>query len=209
MDNKSERKSIPYITIGILVVNVIYFFVLYGVGAFEDSVLLIKYGASVPPRDLRTDYYRLLTSAFMHFDITHLANNMIMLYFVGGYVEKALGKVKYLLCYLACAIGGNLVSNIYYLLVGKAVITVGASGAVFGLAGALAYIIFRHKGHYKDLTLHRMIIFLILAVYSGISNAGVNNAAHVGGLIVGFVFSVLFYRAYKLESDCNNTTLDL
>ncbi len=209
MNSRTDNKNIPYITIGILAINVIYFFVLFAVGALEDGALLIKYGASVPPGELTGDYYRLLTSAFMHFDLPHLANNMIMLYFVGGYVEKALGGFKYLLCYILCAVGGNLVSNIFYLMFEKAVITVGASGAVFGLAGALAYIIIRHKGHYKDLTLQRMIVFLLLAVYSGISNSGINNAAHIGGLIIGFVISVLFYRGRESEHDCNNEALDL
>ncbi len=209
MNCKSEDKRLPYITIGILIVNVIYFLVLFGAGALGDSVLLIKYGASIPPRDLSTEHYRMLTSTFMHFDITHLTNNMIILYFIGGYVEKALGRIKYLLCYLACAVGGSLVSNLFFLLSGKVVVTVGASGAVFGLVGALAYIIIRHKGRYKDLTLKRMIIFLVLAVYSGISNSGVNNAAHVGGLVVGFVIAALLYRGYKTECDCNNNRMDL
>lgn len=209
MSNKAEDKNIPYISIGILVINVIYFFVLFAMGAFEDSGLLIKYGASVPPRDLESDYYRLITSAFMHFDIAHLANNMIMLYFIGGYVERALGRFKYLICYMACAVGGNLVSNIYYIYTDESVIAMGASGAVFGLIGALAYIIIRHKGHYRDLTLRRMIIFLMLAIYSGVSNAGVDNAAHLGGLVFGFLFSLVFYRIKRDETDCNNIALDL
>ena len=202
-DMDREKKKIPYITVGIIAVNVIYFIILYGMGALENSALLIKYGASIPPKDIRSDYYRLITSAFMHFDLAHLANNMIMLYFVGEYVENALGKWKYALCYLLCAVGGNLLSNVYYLFTNKLVIAMGASGAVFGLAGILAYIIIRNKGKYESLTMPRMIMFLILCIYSGVSNSGVNNAAHVGGLITGFVCGVLFYHTRK-KSDCNN-----
>lgn len=209
MERKLQNKDIPYVTIGLMTINVVYFIVLYAAGALENGALLVKYGASVPPGELWRERYRLITSTFMHFDITHLCNNMLMLYFVGGYVEKALGRVKYLLCYLACAAGGSLASDIYFLLAGSSAVTVGASGAVFGLAGALAYIIIRHKGRYRDLTIHRMLIFLILAVYSGVSNSGVNNAAHVGGLVVGFLISALLYRGYKSKSDCNNIVLDL
>lgn len=200
MENELNNKKLPYVTMAIIAINVVYFIVLYAKGVLNNGMLLIKFGASVPPLDIQGDYYRLLTSAFMHFDLTHLANNMIMLYFVGDYVEEALGKWKYLICYLLCAVGGNLVSNLYYMFTDKVIIAMGASGAVFGLAGVLAYIVIRNKGHYKNLSIQRVILFLILCIYSGVSNSGVNNAAHAGGLITGFLTAILFYRVKKRDS---------
>ena len=201
MDNEFKNKRLPYITISIIIINIIYFIVIYARGALENSMLLMKYGASIPPFDIQGDYYRLLTSAFMHFDLKHLANNMIMLYFVGEYVEEALGKWKYAICYLLCAVGGNLVSNLYYISADEIIIAMGASGAVFGLAGALDYIVIRNKGHYKNLSIQRVIIFLILCIYSGVSNSGINNAAHVGGVITGFLTAILLYRRKERDSD--------
>ncbi|MBQ9885508.1 MAG: rhomboid family intramembrane serine protease [Lachnospiraceae bacterium] len=192
-----KYRGIPYITIGIIIINVVYFIVLNVKGAVGSTAAMVNYGASVPPLDIQGEYYRLFTSAFMHFDVMHIVNNMVMLYFVGVYIEEALGRWKYLLCYLLCAVGGNLVSNFYYMWRRELVVAAGASGAVFGLAGALAYIIIRNKGHYRDLTIQRMIIFLALCVYSGVANNGVNNAAHVGGLITGFLAAALLYRRKK------------
>ena len=137
------------------------------------------------------EFYRLVTAAFLHADIEHLVNNMLLLYFCGDIVERTLGKARFLILYVLSAICGNLLSSAYELSTGGFYDSIGASGAVFGLTGALLFLVIVRKGAAAHISMQRMLIAVFLSLYAGFYGANVNNAAHVGGLLSGFLLAFL------------------
>ena len=135
------------------------------------------------------EWYRLISSAFLHADVEHLVNNMILLYFSGDIVERSLGKIRFLLLYLIAAVSGNLLSAAYELSTGSFYDSIGASGAVFGLTGALLFLVILKRRSAAHISLQRMLVSVALSFYAGFSDSSVNNAAHLGGLVTGFILA--------------------
>ncbi len=176
-------------------INVVVFFVLSFLGNVNDAAFMAAHGAMYAPYVLEDgEYYRLFTCMFLHFGIDHLMGNMIGLYFLGDNLERAVGKVKYLLIYFASGIIASAGSMLYYLLIRQPVVSAGASGAIFGVVGALLYVVIRNKGRLEDLTTSKIVVFIAFCIYSGITSRTVDNAAHLCGLIAGLLLSVLLYR---------------
>jgi len=149
---------------------------------------------------LNGEYYRLLTYMFLHGNIGHIFNNMLIVLYMGSYLEKIIGRIKYVMIYLLTGLASGLVSVGYNYVLKTDVSSIGASGAVFGVIGALAYIIIRSKVREKDkdkvpfianISKGRMLFFIFLSLYGGFTNQGVDNAAHVGGLVAGVVVAAI------------------
>lgn len=159
---------------------------------------LYRRGALYAPLLLKgQDFHRLVTAIFLHADAAHLMNNMIVQFAGGGIVERSLGHARYILLYLVSGIGGNLASVLMDWMQGSFAWSVGASGAVFGVTGALLFMILR-EARKKEVPAPAMRSLLIRAglmtawlLYSGWANPMVNQAAHVGGLICGFVLAAV------------------
>lgn len=197
-DREYVYHYITPVNIAMVLLNIAVFLVLDITGDTEDGLFMFGHGAMFPFAVLEDrEYYRLLTSAFVHFGIQHLVNNMIMLVCLGSYLERALGMVKYGVFYFTAAVGSSLISMAHMLHTGDIAVSGGASGVVFGIIGALLYLVIRNKGQFEDLTMPRFLIMIALSLYYGFSTAGVDNAAHVGGLAVGFVMGALLYRKEK------------
>jgi len=139
-------------------------------------------------------YYRLITCIFLHFGIDHLMNNMVMLGALGWNLEKEIGSFKFLLIYFVSGIGANLISLAMDFYTGNLAVSAGASGAIFGLLGALLWVVIRNRGKAGRLTGRGMPFMVLLSLYFGFTSTGVDNAAHVGGLICGFLTAVLLYH---------------
>lgn len=198
-----SRNSKPSITGVILVLNLISFLFLEWKGSTEDLSFMIERGALYLPLLLeRGEYYRLVTSMFLHFGIEHLLNNMLVLFLLGEKLERALGKLTYALFYLFCGIGANLFSLFYDLGRGNLTsVSAGASGAIFGIVGGLFYAVLRNHGRLEDLSTHQLLVLLLVTLYHGVTNAGVNQAAHIGGLLCGVFLGILCYRKPKRDRD--------
>lgn len=182
-------------TILIAAVNVAVFLILSFQGITEDGGFLLEHGAMYVPYMLeRGEYYRLLTSMFLHFGFEHLLNNMVMLIAVGWNLEVEIGSVRFLLLYLLSGIGGDLLSVWQSVRLGDYAVSAGASGAIFGLVGALLYVAVRNHGRIGNITGRGIIVMIALSLYFGYASSGVDNMAHVGGLLAGFVLAVLLYR---------------
>ena len=139
------------------------------------------------------EYYRLLTSMFLHANSTHLVNNMLILFLIGSRLEKVVGKVRVLLVYFLSGILAGMVSMGYNMWQDRLVMAVGASGAVFGLVGALVWVVIAHRGRVQDLTVRQMIFFTALSLYGGFAERQTDNAAHIGGLLAGFLLMMILY----------------
>ncbi len=192
------NKRRAYITGGLMAANILYFLYLEIAGSSEDTLFMLKHGAMFAPLVLEHgQYYRLLTSTFMHFGIRHLTNNMLMLFLLGDNLERALGKVKYLVFYLLCGIGANVVSMLVNLSSPYALVAAGASGAIFGIIGGLLYAVLINHGHLEDLNTFQLLVMILFSLYLGFTGGGVDNAAHIAGLLIGFVLAALLYRPPK------------
>lgn len=188
-------RSKPYVNIGLVAVNALVFLYLEAIGSTEDAVFMVKHGAVFAPFViLGGEYYRLFTAMFLHFGAAHLANNMLVLLVLGEKMEKALGHVKYLIFYLASGLAANGISLAVTLRRGMADVSAGASGAIFGVVGGLVYVIAIHHGQLDGLTNRQMGFMILLMLYHGFTSSGVDNVAHIGGLISGFLLGILLYR---------------
>jgi rhomboid protease GluP len=139
-------------------------------------------------------YYRVVSSMFLHSGFEHLFNNMLVLVFVGDNCERALGKLKYLTVYLGSGIIAGICSISYNMLKNNRIYSVGASGAIFGIVGAMIYILIVNKGQLEDISSRQIILFAVFSLYGGITNAGIDNVAHIGGFIAGLILSIIIYR---------------
>ena len=140
------------------------------------------------------EYYRLFTAMFLHFGVSHLANNMLVLLVLGEKMERALGHIKYLIFYLVSGVAANSISLAVQVRTGQASVSAGASGAIFGVVGGLVYVIAIHHGQLDGLTNRQLGFMVLLTLYHGFTSAGVDNMAHIGGLISGFILGILLYR---------------
>ncbi|MFZ3498945.1 rhomboid family intramembrane serine protease [Streptomyces sp. 5.8] len=168
----------PFLVTKILIgINVAVFLLVKAVPRLNfELVMLGWYGDQAGVSS--GEYYRLLTSPFLHVEWWHIVSNMLGLWFIGGPLEQALGRARYLTVYLLSALGGSVA---VYLLTAPLVATLGASGAVFGLLGATA-VLFRRMRYEMRPLITMAVLMLVLTFMPGLN---VSWQAHIGGLITG------------------------
>lgn len=184
----------PIVNIILVVMNVAVWCVLEIIGDTQDAGLILKYGGMYPDLLLAGEWYRLFTAMFLHFGAEHLANNMILLAAAGGKLEAAAGSFRYLMIYLGSGVAGNLLSFYIRMQTGDYAVSAGASGAVFGMIGALVWVAVRNKGKFEGLTTKGLLFMIALCMYYGVTTAGIDNWAHAGGAAGGLLLCILLYR---------------
>lgn len=205
MYGKEKRKRFTsYSTAFIVVANVLIFFVMYYKiyfvwGERSKSIFINRVGLFWPEVIYNHQYWRLLSSMFVHDGVEHLMNNMVLLGFAGMYLEEKIGHVKFTLIYFISGILAGLVSMGYNSLNEDLIISIGASGAIYGIVGALACMILLSKDSIGDIRSTRFIIFVGLSLYCGFRTEGVDNIAHVGGFISGFILAWILLSIKKLK----------
>lgn len=195
-----DPAKFPWVSMGLVGINVLVFFactftgdLLYNIGAFSLENILAD-----------REWYRIITALFLHVDLNHLFSNMLLLYFTGDIAERYLGHAWFGVLYLAAGVGGNLLSMLYEWFT-DFYNSVGASGAVFGIIGMLLALVLLHHGRLEQITTKRIVLMIVLSVYSGAASAEVNNMAHVGGLLTGFLLTLLIQRFLKVEERVEQT----
>ena len=184
----------PIVTYILIAINVIVFLLMYILGnGSEDVDTLVKFGANVSYYVKNGEIYRLITSAFIHIGLFHLVFNMYALYLIGSQIESFYGKTKYIIIYFFSAIIGNLLSVLF---LGNG-ISAGASGAIFGLFGALLYFGYHYRVYLGTVIKSQIIPLICLNLFLGFTLGGVDNAAHIGGLIAGYLVSMAVGVKYK------------
>lgn len=182
-----RRQELPIVS-GILVAaNVIVYLIctftgnlLYNIGELDAAAVLLS-----------REYGRIIYSMFLHAGIDHLFNNMVILFFLGAMIEKVTGHIQLLLIYLLSGIGANICSLLYKVMTMDSMTSVGASGAIFGLDGVLLAWILLDRQAMPDVTPRRVLLMIVLSLYSGFTAHNIDNAAHVGGLLTGFAAGAL------------------
>ena len=135
---------------------------------------------------LKGEVWRLITSIFIHGSIWHILCNMYSLMILGNQVESYLGKTKFLAIYLISGILGNLMSNVFTVGYG-----VGASGAIFGLMGSLLYFGYHYRLYLSSVIKSQLIPIIIINLAIGYITPGIDNWAHIGGLIGGVLSTMI------------------
>jgi membrane associated rhomboid family serine protease len=182
--------SDPVVTFALIAVNVIVFLAegQFGVGSTSTGSTLYDKFALFGPAVANGDYWRIVTSGFLHAGLLHIGFNMYLLYLLGQMLEPAIGSVRFALIYLVSLLAGSLGA----LVVSPNAVTVGASGAVFGLMGAAAVELRARGINPFETGIGGLILFNLAFsfIFSGISIGG-----HIGGLIGGAVTGFLFLQA--------------
>ena len=192
MGSRYGKKA--YVNGFLIALNVLFFLYLEITGSSEDAYFMYTKGAMYAPAVLEDgEYYRLLTAMFMHFGIRHIMNNMLVLFVIGDNLERALGHVKYLIFYLLCGIGSNWVSMMAHS-TDTMTVSAGASGAIFGVVGGLLYVVTANRGQLEDLNTRQLVIMIFFSLYLGYTSTGVDNIAHLSGLVIGFVLAIILYH---------------
>ncbi len=189
----------PYINHGLLILNLLGFAlcILFPRAMYEWGDLRYRLV-------LDGQWYRMITSVFLHADATHLTGNMLMLLLIGDQAERALGHLKYAIAYFIGGMLADCTSMYISYLSGNDIGSIGASGAIFAVVGMTAYIIIRNNGRLETLTTKKMLFLIAYTLYFGFTSTGVDNAAHVGGLIAGFLLGVLLYHKKKVKRKGGN-----
>ena len=185
-----QRSAVPIVTYVLIGINVLMF-VLQSVLVDVERALVLW-----PPAVADGDFYRLMTSAFLHYGLTHILFNMFALYIVGPPLEQAMGRLRFSALYLLSALGGSV---LVYLLSSLNTATAGASGAVFGLFGATFVV---GKKLNMDVRWVITIIGLNLAftfVFPLISSHNISWQGHVGGLITGAAVAAAYAYAPRQQ----------
>jgi len=159
-----------------------------------NGIDLLKWGANYRPSILNGEYWRLLTNIFLHGGLMHVLFNMYALFFVGIFLEPVMGTAKYILVYLFTGIIASIASAWWHV----ATVSVGASGAIFGLYGVF-FALLTVNVFSKDLKKSFLISTAIFIVYNLIYGltGGIDNAAHIGGLLSGLLLGYMMYPSLK------------
>ena len=182
-----------------LILNLLVFLVVEITGGSQDIGHMLECGAAYAPLILEQgQWYRMFSSMFLHFGAPHLINNMLVLFVLGQRLEPVTGKIKFFLIYIFGGLGGNMLSLFFDMYAGNASLSAGASGAVFAVMGGMIYVIIRHRGRVADLTVRQMLIMAAFSLYFGFASEGVDNVAHIGGLLSGFLIAVILYHPRKI-----------
>ena len=175
-------KQLPLTSGFLVVVNVLVFFAcMFTNGVLYDAGILNIWGVLA-----QKEYGRILWAMFLHGSVSHIFNNMLILFFLGAMIEKEVGHLCFFLIYFLSGIGGNLLSLYVKVLTGDNVGSIGASGAIFGLDGMLLSLVLFSGRQMENVTPVRVLLMIILSLYSGYTGGNIDNAAHIGGLLIGF-----------------------
>lgn len=186
----NQKKAVC--TIGIAVANIIVFLLLSLGGRMEDGMYMLEHGAMYVPFVVEyKEYYRLFTCMFLHFGFSHLMNNMLTLVVIGWNVEMFVGRIRFLVIYFLSGLGGNLLSMAVDIWKQDYSVSAGASGAIFGLTGAMLCLAILNHGRAGNITKQGMIVMIFISLYTGFTSGGVDNFAHIGGLLTGCLVTTL------------------
>ena len=170
------------------------------------GVTLLRFGADFGPLVAAGEWYRIITCAFVHIGIVHILFNMVILWQIGNFVERLYGNMLFLVVYLGSAVAGSLTS----LTMNPAVISAGASGAIFGLYGALLAYMLRRRGaiplHMVSGIRNGAIAFIAFNLIYGMQ-AGIDNWCHLGGLLGGFFLGVIVAPPFESEERTRNNAI--
>ena len=194
----------PLVTWALLAVNVLVWAAATAAGGSEDRQVLLNFGAMFGPLIAEGQYWRLFTAIFLHVGLVHLAFNGFGLFIFGSLVEGAYGHARFALIYVISGLTGSVAS---YMLNSIAV-GAGASGAIFGVLGALAAYFAAQRRVFGETARRSMIGVLVLAAINlafGFIVPGIDNMAHLGGFAAGIALGLILAPSYTVVTSVFGT----
>ena len=179
----AKVKNVSFMSVLLILINVIVFIIC----TFTGRMLYNMGRLSVYEFFVLGERGRLIWSLFLHGSIDHLFNNMLLLFFLGSLIEKEIGHIRFTIFYLLSGIGGGIVSLLTKLVLYDGSASIGASGAVFGMDGVLLAVVLFSDKKLANATPIRVGFMILYSLYTGFTGTNIDNGAHVGGLIVGFL----------------------
>ena len=193
-----KTNNVPLVTIILIIINVVVFFYLEIAGSTEDTMFMLRHGAlSYHETVTQGQYYRLITHFFMHFGYDHLSSNMVALILVGYYIENYIKKWRFVTIYMVSGVLAGFISMNVYNYLGEPCVSAGASGAIFGLIGALTVLLILNRERFKNVGVFQIIFFLLVTIFSGSKSYQVDNYAHMAGFFVGLIIMTIMYLPSK------------
>lgn len=189
------KKDQPIVTYSIILLNIIVFML-----SLLDYNMIINCFANYYVNVKNGEIYRLLTACFVHANFLHIFFNMYALYYIGPMVEKYYGKIKYLLIYLGSGIMGSLFSVVL-----SNNVSIGASGAIFGLFGSMLYFGYKYRATLDGFVRSGIIPVLFINLILGFIVPNIDVYGHIGGLVGGLLLSYIVgvYRKCKKKNTIN------
>lgn len=181
------------VTYSLIIINIlIYLLEVYFSGSiFNIDIYTLAYmGAKYNPLINQGEIYRLISAGFLHGGIVHLFFNMAALNSIGKEIESYFGRKKYLIIYMISLLGGSFASYIF----SEESVSVGASGAIFGLLGATLVFAVKNRDKINKNYIRNIIEVIIFNIIIGLSISNIDNYGHLGGLIFGVIISFLLYK---------------
>ena len=197
-DSQAEISSKPYLTYTLIGLNLFYFLIMVFAGLHlfpnpiegsTDQRVLIDFGAKVNTLIQAGEAWRLLASIFIHIGIIHLVFNLYALWALGPLTEKSLGHRRFFMIYISSGLGGSIASFLF-----SPALSAGASGAIFGLLGALLYYSYKRPALWKSGLGINLVVVILVNLGFGLVQPGIDNFAHLGGLITGTITCVLISK---------------
>lgn len=188
---KAYLKKAPYISISIIVINLILCFC-----CIANPQLFYGKGCVGLAYVMQGQVYRLVTSMFLHGGLDHFFSNMLLLYFLGNILENKVGRIRFAALYMLTGIIGNIFSCFYEYITGIQYVSFGASGAVFGLIGMLFYMVIQRDERIK-ISMPAMLFMVLYCIDSSFAGEKINAAAHLGGLLSGMLLMFALYPRRK------------
>ena len=192
-------KDVPFVSAILVAVNVIVFIIC----TFTGDLLYNMGEMGIQNVIFQKEYGRILWAMFLHGGVNHIFNNMVILFFLGAMIEKEIGHIRYAVFYFLSGIGGNVTSLTVKVLTRDRACSSGASGAVFGLDGVLLALVLFSGRRMENVTPVRVLLMIGYSLYSGFTGGNIDNAAHVGGLLTGFLLGCLMCLIDKLKYRMN------
>lgn len=196
---------IGLVTFVLILINIAAYIILAIGGDVYDPNYMFEHGASMWAAVIYDkEYYRLFTSMFMHFGVEHLINNMLSLWLWGSKLEQMLGKLRYLVLYLASGLIGGLASVIMNMWVYKhlnetIIVAAGASGAIYGIMGGVLFGVLVDKNKRRYFTKQRVGLLFAISIVYMFTETGVDHTAHAGGFIGGFLICLTYFVVNHLR----------
>lgn len=180
-------KQWPIVSAALVLMNV----TVYIICAFNGDLLYNRGSLNIWGVLVQEEYGRIVWAMFLHSGVSHIFNNMLILFFLGAMIEKEVGHVRYAILYFLSGIGGNGLSLLAKAMTNDLSGSIGASGAVFGLDGVLLAMVLFSDRRMENVTPTRVILMIIYSLYSGFTGQNIDNAAHIGGLLTGFIAGMI------------------
>lgn len=192
----------PIITYILMSLCILMFFV--SGGGYSDNII-IEIGANYGRYVQKGEIWRLVTCMFLHAGIMHIFFNMYSLYVVGRQIEDFFGKWRYLVIYLLSGICGSLLSVGF----NPDVLAVGASGAIFGLFGAMLYFGYNYRGYIGTIVRSQVLPIVVYNLLIGFFIPGIDMFAHIGGLVGGLMVANMLGTIENKKYNVSNILLFL